>query len=336
MKTHFSNLYRRIEQANLSDAYKNLQDILSEIKGNVITIGTGGSYPIASYASEVIKEKNKVMAVSMKPRDILFTHLESVEYVIMFTYSGKTPSILKAIDECKKYKHIKIVVVTREKLKKDVVLREYDTVISYKKDDTKEKSFINIAATLAPISLFLRYAMEPIETQEFLDYIIKQLNKSKEQIESISSVVDFKSILSKNNNTVEVLTGDHTYPSAYILESNLVESGIAYTVLQEKNDYCHGRSILNYKNRTSLLIYLINGEAKKQDTFLIDKYMKKFYNQILCLQSEEDKIISSFNLCVLAMYLSKKIAESVGINLSKIDYPEEIKKIYHFSGDMGQ
>lgn len=298
-------LDRIIDSVNVKTLKKS-NDILSEIKGNVISIGTGGSFPITLFLEKVLVEKNNCFVKSMKARDLIYTN-ENPDYIVAFTYSGKTPSIVKGFNSKSSNK----VIYTFDEISEEILISE-NNIISYKNKMEKEKSFISVSSTLIPLCLISKY---------YKDIDIEKIYyRCLNEIDNLNISFD---------NTVEIISGYDTYTSAYILESGLIESGLSYTVLHEANDYAHGRSSLNYFNNTSLYIFLVNGKMKEYELNLFE-FIKEFNSNILILNSNYSGIIGELELTFKSYFLLKKMAEIKKINLSNIKCPKEINKLYKY------
>lgn len=319
MNNAFLKLSERIIDSLNDQVINESNMLLNEVQGNVIIIGTGGSFAIAKFTERVLEAKNNnCFAVSLKPRDLLSKQSKRVDYVIAFTYSGKTPSIIAALNKmnCKKI----IFTFNAEKLKENLNYQDDCSIIDYCNTCPKEKSFISISSTLIPMFLMYSFYQLKIEVE-------KMIKEAEIYIQENFKNINFLELLISG--TIEIMTGDETYTAATILESNLIESGIAYSICHEKNDYSHGRSILNYVKHTDVMFYFQNGEEQKQDIILY-KYINKFYNNVFIISSNYGGILGELDLALKSMFLSKKIALDLNIDLTKINYPEEIRDIYKF------
>jgi fructoselysine-6-P-deglycase FrlB-like protein len=333
MNENFDLLIERIIDANKHIDGEGLKLTLSGIKGNVISIGTGGSYATSIFASKVFGVNNEAFSLSLYPRNLLYMNLSGLNEVCAFTYSGKTPSIIKALEKCGQHDIRKTVFThDEEKLRQYLSINDNDQVINYSGNMPAEHSFISVAATLIPMSILLRYSLD-LSYEELQKLINKLNNESLQYIEEQVKDIDFKELLLEKPH-IEIFTGDNTYTAGHILESNLTETGMAYTILHEKNHYCHGRSILNYNHHTPILIYLINGKEKEQDRILLDEFLPILYDNILIIKSNYEGILGEYDLAMKAMYLSKRIVEDLGKDLSEVDHPKGLKKIYSFNGEM--
>jgi fructoselysine-6-P-deglycase FrlB-like protein len=317
MNKNFELLYERILAANKRISNDELISKLSNIRGNLITIGTGGSYPTAYYASKLF-EGNNCFSKNMYPRDLIYCNSDNIDNIMAFSYSGKTPSIIQALNN---KKDITKTIVTGNKL---YISENIENVLNYGNELEQEKSFISIASTIIPMTLLLRYCHN-LTYYEMATLIRDIIDESA----NLANNVD-NNILS--GNTVEIMSGDNTYSAGYILQSAFNESGMGYPLVYEKNNYAHGCATLNYHNNTSLLIYLLNTKTE-QDEIMISEVIPTYENKVIISAKYKDKI-GELELAIKSLFLLKKIAEQKKVNLSAIDYPKHIKKIYSFNGGM--
>lgn len=333
MNLNFDLLIERIMDANKNCDSERIRKILESIKDTVISIGTGGSYAASVFGSKVFSINNQALSLSLYPRNLLYMDLSKLSDVCAFTYSGKTASIIKALEECEKY-HIRRTIFTHdeEKLRQCLRINDSDQIIDYSGDIEREHSFISIAATLVPMSILLKYSLN-LSNEELQVLINKIHSESLHYIDEALGHISFKKLLSEKP-CIEIFTGDNTYTAGHILESNLIETGMAYTVMHEKNHYCHGRSILNYNHHTPVIIYLINGKEKEQDRILLSEYLPLLYKNIIVIRSDYEGILGEFDLAIKAMYLSKIMAEDLSKDLSEVNHPKEIRMVYSFKGEM--
>jgi fructoselysine-6-P-deglycase FrlB-like protein len=330
MNKNFEDLEYRINEANNSGAYSKIKDMIEGVNGNAIVVGTGGSYAVADYISRSLK----CFAASIKPREIFFQNLDFIDYVVLTTYSGRTPDIIQCIEQCRKYKNIKkVTVITRDgqTLREKVKLDDNVDIIGYKNNDTKEKSFISIASTLAPASLIARYFAESKGIK--FDSCLKRLlegaeSEAKENIKCI----DFNVL--KANPFVEVIYEWESKSAAAMLESNFTETGMAYSSFHEKKDFSHGRYMLNYKKGTPILIWLKNSPESQYDKELT-KYLSHAWKgrQVLILNSADKGRLGEFEIMVKGMCLTNAIAGELGVDLSETDYDKDADSLYSFIED---
>ncbi|MCT4613158.1 MAG: hypothetical protein N4A47_07315 [Clostridia bacterium] len=312
MNYNFEALLERIKDAHLkTDGYEKLRESISNIKGNTFITGTGGSYAVASFAKSVLKNEIEGQVSVLKPRDVLFENIDYIDNIIGFSYSGKSPSIKNAVSRDIQNK----IIITADGERAKLKMLGAD-IVDY---GFGKKSFISIGSSIVPMSMLLRYGLG-INAKEIIAICAEFIKKSLE--------FETNNIYDKNK-ILEVFGDARTYTPYNILESNIIESGMMPVIKHEKNDYSHGRSILNYNFRNSNGIYLIN-EKTSQDEILVNNFLPKFYNNLTVVESENVGITGEFELAVKSMFITKEMAKIANIDLSNVNYPEDVRDIYSF------
>ena len=304
MDENFKLLNERIYAANRIVTRDYLIDKLKDIKGTLITTGSGGSYPVSHYASLIMEDVNKCFVRNVYPRGV---NRLNPDCLMTFSYSGFTPSILQALQFTPSRR--KILFTTSENNE----ISKYEN-ICYGGDI--EHSFISIASTFIPMSLLYNYGGYNVPLETILE--------EPKTYDLRGSISDFK--------TVEIFSGVETNTAAYVLQSGLVESGMAYSIVHEKNNYAHGCATLNYKNKTDLCIYLVNDKTE-YDT-VMEEVVLPNYDNVIVMKSIYSGLIAEFDLALKAMYLLRDMATIKDIDLSLVDSPKSMKKIYSFNGKM--
>lgn len=332
MKENFDLLLSRIIDSNNCVDYGETIKKIKKIKHSCICIGTGGSQAVSQYAQRIISQKNNVIAVNMEPRDVLYENIGVYKNICAFTYGGDNEGINKALDISGYYNLNRYAFTSNDaKLKYTLCNSSKDSLINYGGNIKNEYSFISIASTLIPMSILLRYYLE-LNEKDFFNLMCELYLKNYKNNEDINNI-DYNLILDYNH-AVEIMTGDNTYTACKVLESNMVEAGLAEPTIHEKYSYCHGRSTLTYHHKNKLLIYLLNGQKKFIDEKLLNE-QEALYERIIILKSEEqNKLVGELDLAMKALFLSKCIAESLNKDLSKIDYAPQVKRLYRYKGEM--
>lgn len=333
MRKNFEFLKDRLLDANKKVSQEELIQKLKDVRGTLITMGTGGSYPVSYYASKIMEECNGCFSRNSNPRDNLF--INTIPSAIMgFSYSGKTPSIVQAYDNLSNIKKI-IFTIGEEKIKS--IFNEEDVVINYKGNINVERSYISIASTFVPMSLLLKYSLKEeadFSEESFQKLLGDMVNKSDNYVKEILK----SQKLPRRFKTVEIFSGDTTYTAGLILKSGLIEASMAYPILYEKNDYCHGCHMLNFEEHTDLGIYLLDRESDLDSMFL--KNLPLHFKKFIILKTFDSNIKESlreFELALKALFLLRELAAKKGRDLTRIASRKNIglvKRYYNFSGRM--
>ncbi len=331
---NFSKLEERIMQVNdpCLGKYNDIREMLYELTIDnkpTLIMATGGSKVIAYYLQLIIERLGLtgIICEVIEPRDYFYkANRDIFSNLIVISASGNTNGISEALLDFKGNKYL---------ITENVKESNYQVVSWGNELYDREKSFISLATSLGPISLLLdsttslNLELGSNEIKRINDKIKELLSRSKEKINKLN--VDFK-----DTSLIQIMSGYETKTSASVLESNLIEVGLAATVIHDKGSYCHGRSNLLFQYPNSKLIYLSHG-LKELDSLLIESINSEYSNiSVFDTNDLKDNIFWKEYYLILQMYfLSKKIAEDKNIDLTQPEYnPTLVKKLYKFKGEM--
>lgn len=331
---NFSKLEERIMQVNdpCLGKYNDIKEMLYELTIDnkpTLIMATGGSKVIAYYLQLIIERLGLtgIICEVIEPRDYFYkANRDIFSNLIVISASGNTNGISEALLDFKGNKYL---------ITENVKESNYQVVSWGNELYDREKSFISLATSLGPISLLLdsttslNLELGSNEIKRINDKIKELLSRSKEKINKLN--VDFK-----DTSLIQIMSGYETKTSASVLESNLIEVGLAATVIHDKGSYCHGRSNLLFQYPNSKLIYLSHG-LKELDSLLIESINSEYSNiSVFDTNDFKDNIFWKEYYLILQMYfLSKKIAEDKNIDLTQPEYnPTLVKKLYKFKGEM--
>lgn len=336
-KTNFNELESRLLTINNEIAatywqyerkfFRRLRnEVENKIYNPILIMATGGS-KTGAYYLQMYFDNLGIISEVIEPRDYIYKqNINAFKKLIVISNSGESNGINNALESFKGEKYLFTETY------KDV--NEYE-LISWSNGnyENKEKSFISIVPTLAPILMTL----DIIEIYENEKSNLKEINsKLKVLLEKSQKRINNMNFNFKDENLVQIITGYDTIASSKTLESNLIESGIASVITHDKGSFCHGRSNLLFKNPNSTVIYLSHS-LKELDKLLLETIIKEYPNIFLfhTLDLNENIYWKELYLILQMYYLSKKIAEEKNIDLTMPEYnPNVIKKLYKFKGEM--
>lgn len=332
-KENFDKLEERIISINSNNYNVNcMREMIYSLACSgkpTLIMATGGSKIVAYYLQFLLERivYDGVICEVIEPRDYLYKcDRNSFSNLVVISASGNTNGIKEALSDFKGKKFL----VSEKQHKGDF------EVISWGNDSyDSEHSFISLATSLGPISMMLDttigyggFRMEIIDEQieKVNNLISKLLQKCREKISKLNFSF-------KDANIVNIMSGYDTRCSSFALESNLVEAGLCAPIIHDKGSFCHGRS--NIVDNNTPIIYLSH-EQKKFDKFLIHT-MSEEWSNILEINtsdlSDQDYIWREYYLLLQMYYLSKKIAEDKGEDLTKPNYNRKIiKPLYEYRG----
>ena len=323
------HLLDRILYALESDAIIALKNIFDSLQGQILMVGTGGSYAAAVFAAKCVSTYNpNIIAYSYHPRDVSIIGLDKVAAVILFSYSGRTKDIENIYRTCKK-KGVLVYIVTKYNNENGTGIYDEKSIISYNssKQSTKERGFISMAGTLIPMSLFGElYYSKSTYSDCFIDFLKDCFeSRSKEFINA-----DFLYELPKEKLNIDILSGMDTNCSAVDIESKFVESGLARVIIHEKKDFSHGRFNILEKYAPDLIISLDNYYGSYSQKLF--QYIEKRKNTIIChLSTDKGYIWGDFDLVVASEFFAKYLSKALAYDMAKPDYPEDAMVLYNYS-----
>lgn len=326
--TNVNHLLDRTLRALESDADKHLRDIVNEIHGRILTVGTGGSFAAAEFASKCINRFHPdSTAVSCRPRDILVQGLHKTDAVFLYSYSGKTKDIRNVYDFCCD-RNISVYIITKLSVRECEKYYRKDSIISYCSSHTatKERGFISIAGTLIPMSIMgqIYYSDKQGDFIAFLDKCFQKWGREFSDDKYL-----FK--LPGNRMNIDIFSGLDTNCAAIDLESKFIESGVARVSVHEKKDFSHGRFNIVEKYCPDLVIFLDNMKGKYSNKLL--DFLERRKNINICkLASERGDIWGDLELVIAAEYFAKYISKTLGYDMSKPNYPQDAMTLYRYAG----
>lgn len=296
-------------------------ECLEKWNRNVLIMATGGSKVVANFLQKILEE-NGVLSTVIEPRDLNYSnHINQYDHLVIVSYSGTTNGVLSAIEKFRGKKYL----ITGN----NIQYPNTETISYQELMPDKERSFISLASTLVPATLWMDAAKAlsgEYNHEQMKEIIDQSIDSAKEYSEKQR---DFAQI-----DGLEILSGVDTLVPASTLESNLIETGTMPVIVHDKGAYCHGRSTLAYHYRNHANLY-ITREESELDRVLKNIIKEELPNFLEMNSSSRDAIISQYELLLKAMYLSRKICTDKGIDPCQPEYnPKIIKKIYKYRGEM--
>lgn len=331
---NFSKLEKRTLSINdpLLNKANDIREMLYQLtidNNPTLIIATGGSKVVACYLQLIIERLgiNGIICEVIEPRDYFYkTNRNQFSNLIAISTSGNTNGIKDVLDDFNGTKFL---------ITQNIQERNYQVISWSNEKYETEKSFISLASSLGPITLMLdattslNMGIGSNEIRKINKKIKELLIRSREKIDTLS--VDFKNI-----SLIQIMSGYETKTSTSVLESNLVETGLAAPVIHDKGSFCHGRSNLLFQYPNSQVIYLCH-QRRELDNILIE-LINKEYSNLSIFDTEditENYFWKEYYLILQMYFLSKKIADDKNIDLTQPEYnPKMVKKLYNFRGEM--
>lgn len=327
---NINNLETRIINAVNSLASSKIKEIDFKENSNCLFIGTGGSYAGAYFASKIINLLYGCNTYAMYPRDVLYRNNNSIDKVVLFSYSGTTNDIITSVKDFDKKK---IYIITKGEIQ-NIVLKTgtyKKNIFSYRTSSNKgkEHGFLSFEGAVAPAAIFLKHYFEKTQYNvNIIDFIKSSINYWEEKINNIINK-DAIEKMSKHR-TLNLFRGDYTNTACYDLESKIIESGIFNCIIHEKKNFSHGRFI-NYENLENVCsIYF-----KQKSTTKYEKELLKYLgDNNIVIESNYDGILAEFDLLIASLFIIYYIGKQLNIDVSKPKYSENAMRIYFYKGDL--
>ncbi len=326
--TNTNHLLDRTLRALESEAVQRLRQVLDTIHGNILMVGTGGSFAAAKFAAKCVTQYHPdAFAKTCHPRDIMILGLNKVNAVLLFSYSGKTKDIKSVYDFCRKV-DVPVYVITKYECLNNQELYAEKSVISYNasKSSTKERGFLSMAGTLIPMCIFGEiYYSQANMKNDFKTFLKECFDR---RCCEFSEEKYFLNLPNRKIN-IDIFSGADTSCAAIDLESKFIESGLARVVIHEKKDFSHGRFNIIEKYEPDLILFLENIKGTYSDKLL--QYIEKRNKLNICrLSTDNGNIWGDLELVVAAEFFSKYLSKTIGYDMAKPDYPEDAMTLYRY------
>ena len=293
----FASLSDRVDYAIENTDLKKVFETLNEIKGSTLVCGVGGSAVVGVYLAKILREKRHLLATFVYPRDLCYMNISGYENVISVSYSGNNIGV-----DVLKGKRLNKYLLTGNPKKgfKNIV---------YKMQP--ELSYVSISATIVPLSILTLYY--------------------KNDPKLVKEIVNIETGLTSGDDHFEVMSGYETLTAATLIESSLVESGMATCLLHEKYNYCHGRINITKVLDSDMIFFKMNNELDE----VLYETLYKYYDNIICIERRyKDDIINDFCDCVIGLKLIRNIALAKNCDISDMKEIPDNDVLYLFKGKM--
>ncbi len=297
MNDCFASLGEKIDYALKHSELKEIFAKLDKLNGPTLVSGVGGSAIVGTFLCKVLREKKHIIATFAYPRDLICMDVSGYENVIAVSYSGNNigVDVLKELP-LKKY----LFTGNPRSGFENIVYRMLPEI-----------SYVSISATMVPLSIIaLYYRNDP---------------------ELIKTIISKETAISSDNDHYEVMSGYETLTAATLIESSLVESGMATCLLHEKYNYCHGRVNITKVLNSDLIFFKSNSEL--DDTLY--NTLSRYYKNIICIERNyEDDVINDFYCCLIGLKLIRNIALRKDCDISDMKEIPDNDVLYRFNGKM--
>ena len=293
----FAHLNENVEYAIAHTDRPELFAKLDAIEGPTLVCGVGGSSVVAVFLAKVLREKKHLIATFVYPRDLAYMDLQAYRNVIAVSYSGNNIGVEILLDtDLNRY------LLTGHP-------RDDMTSLVYRMK--KEVSYVSISATIVPMSLLLLYYHDDPQ-------LVKEILNAEICSDSM-------------NDRYEVMSGYETQTAAFLLESSLIESGMASCIVHDKYNFCHGRINLSRCETADLIFFAMENELDA----VLRKQLPEHFRKIITIERKyEDDVINDYYASVISLKLIRDIALNNGKDISDMNELGDNDVFYLFKGKM--
>lgn len=306
--------------------------------GSCFVVGSGGSYPVASFVSLALDHHSDVFAKPIRPFDYVRLAKPS-DLVVVVSYSGSTPDCAEVIRRAKALGVGRVALLTaaaNPPLASALDLKGADLVISYGNPEAEgggERGFVSIAGTVAPAALWTA-AVSPRAALVDIAHEFKRIvNDDAEAATVLAKAIELE-------HPVAIFGGGLAWPAMHDLESKFVEGDIAEFQVHEAKDFSHGRfvSVLDPERTPRVALLFGVGEPTEYEE-LLDKTLRDAGDPgfgPLHLVTPRPDMPGALELMVRVQFLAARCARLLGRDISRPEWiPPAGLDLYRWNQGLG-
>jgi sugar/nucleoside kinase (ribokinase family)/fructoselysine-6-P-deglycase FrlB-like protein len=306
--------------------------------GSCFVVGSGGSYPVASFISLALDHHSDVFAKPIRPFDYVRLAKRS-DLVVVVSYSGSTPDCAEVISRAKVLGVGRIVLLTAATdppLASSLDLGGADSVISYGNPEVEgrgERGFVSIAGTVAPAALWAAAVSSRAALVDIAHEFKRIINDDVKAATLLAKAIELE-------HPVAIFGGGLAWPAMHDLESKFVEGDIAEFQVHEAKDFSHGRfvSVLD-PERTPRVALLFGVGAPTEYEELLDRTLRDSGNPgfgPLHLVTPRAGMAGALELLVRVQFLAERCARLLGRDISRPEWiPPAGLDLYRWNQGLG-
>jgi sugar/nucleoside kinase (ribokinase family)/fructoselysine-6-P-deglycase FrlB-like protein len=306
--------------------------------GSCFVVGSGGSYPVASFVSLALDHHSDVFAKPIRPFDYVRLGKRS-DLVIVVSYSGSTPDCAEVIRRAKALGVGRVALLTAAAdppLASWLDLKGPDLLISYGNPEAEsrgERGFVSIAGTVAPAALWTA-AVAPREALVDIAREFKRIVKDDVRAATLlARAIELE-------HPVAIFGGGLAWPAMHDLESKFVEGDLAEFQVHEAKDFSHGRfvSVLDPERTPRVALLFGVGEPTEYEE-LLDKTLRDAGDPgfgPLHLVTPRPGMPGALELMVRVQFLAARCARLLGRDISRPEWiPPAGLDLYRWNQGLG-
>ena len=281
--------------------------------GSVFVVGTGGSYPVATFISDVLNAESGVFAQPIRPLDYVRLAKPS-DHLVAVTYSGKTVDCGEAIRVAHRVgvPHVALVTAALRPRLGALLRKGVDELISYGgRGQRLERGFVSIAGTVAPCAVWTAAAEGRQQFSQLARSMRGRVGESASLIEAVADVAS-------DGSGLLVFGGGRAWPAMLDIESKFAEASLGPALLHESKDFSHGRfmSVLSRDAKPpSAALLLSVGPPLEYELALADALATRL--DVHVLSSEQTETLGALELVIRVQDIVQRIGQRMRRDISR-------------------
>lgn len=301
---------------------------LDRASGSVFVVGTGGSYPVAAFISDVLNAESGVFAQPIRPLDYIRL-AKPADHVVAVSYSGRTADCGEAIRVAQRVgvPHVALVTAALRPRLGALLRRGKDELISYGgRGQRLERGFVSIAGTVTPCAVWTAAAEGRKQFAGLARSIRSTGDESAALIEAVAEVAS-------GGTGLLVFGGGRAWPAMLDIESKFAEGGLGPALIHESKDFSHGRfmSVLSRdaKPPTAALLLTV-GQPLDYEHALVEALATRL--EVHVLSSEHVGTLGALELLLRVQEIVQRIGQRMRRDISRPGrIPSAGLRLYHWA-----
>lgn len=328
---------RMLHATERKQAIQRVRSLL-QLGGTCFVVGSGGSYPVASFVSLALDHHSEAFARPIRPFDYIRLGKPS-DSVVVISYSGATPDCEEVIRAARRLgvRRIALLTAATDPPLAQLLDPSVDSLISYGNPEAggvTERGFISIAGTVAPAALWTA-AVSPREEivalARDLERVVESDTKSAERLaRAIESEVP-----------IAFFGGGLAWPALHDIESKFVEGDLGEFQVHEAKDFSHGRfiSVLAPERTRRMAVLFGIGPPSDYEVLLQNTLRDSGGEEFLPvgLFTERPGLPGALEMLVRVQHFTEHCAQRLGRDISRPDWiPPAGLELYRWSGGLAE
>ncbi len=306
-----------LESSPLAEATKLLDEA-----STTYVVGTGGSYPAATFIAYALSAYGNHHAEAIKPHDLI-ARGGRVDTIIIVSASGKTVDCARALESALKKGTRRAVLITAAENPRLAQNVKHGVNLQVLRIRGKDRGFVSFAGTVNPAVIFaVASGISPLDA-------VRYCERDDASVARFSAVIAEKLSL---NPVVHVIGTTWAWPALLDLESKFTEGNLGTIHLHEAKDFSHGRfmRVLGADRGKVPILFFRTGEKDRYADFMARKL--KSVPDFHVITSDAPAIGGALDLMFQTQRLILEIAGRLAVDVSRPkSIPAKGLELYHWS-----